>query len=153
MFDFEGQYGGQEFEWHRGYFACMVVSVSYRESADNQICISNGFHFVNVIMGNNRVEACVQFVQHVNYLKHLQFVIMACVICTAIIHSNYKLTLTYLRSNINLEILTSFKMAFLWKFKRTMYNWRGFKTFRPCLCDFCIQRVKQRTSPAIIPVI
>lgn len=71
MFDFEGQNGGQEFERHRGNFARMVVSVSYWEPADNQICISNGFHFVNVIMGNDGVEACVQFIQHVNYLKHL----------------------------------------------------------------------------------
>lgn len=47
----------------------MNDAVANGQPGDDHVCIADGFHFVNVIIANYRVEACVQIVQEIHHLE------------------------------------------------------------------------------------
>lgn len=66
--NFEVLNGGEQMERQRGNFSGMAISVAERKSADNHVRVPDGLHLVDVVVADDRVEACVQVVQQVHDL-------------------------------------------------------------------------------------
>lgn len=48
----------------------MIVSVAYWNATDHHVGITNGLHFVDIIMVDDGIEQRVQVVQQINNLKN-----------------------------------------------------------------------------------
>ena len=69
----EGLYRTEKFKWHGRYFSSMGVAVSDWKAAYHHIGVTNGFHFVYIVIFDNGIKHGVQRIQHLNNLANEKF--------------------------------------------------------------------------------
>jgi len=61
--------GAQQMQRHRRHLAGVPVAVTYRQPAHDHVRVANRLNFIDVVAFDDRVEQCVQVVQHVYHLN------------------------------------------------------------------------------------